>query len=271
MIYWYGIKVGVRSLLKGKPTREALKSIIVPVNYWRTLEFRLVMDALQPRSGERILDIGSPKLLSLYLADVVGAEVYATDIEDYFLADYRSLREVQGIPEARYKISTADGRALPFPDGHFNKIYSVSVLEHIPDAGDSACVREIARTLAPGGVCVLTVPFAPVARDEFHSSGDFYWAGQSGASDSSTNVFFQRRYDEPALHARLVQPSGLRLKSMMYVGETFPLSSGKELAQYLPPATGAVQPFLSKVFLTPPTADWKSLAKPLCAVVVLTK
>src|SRR3712207_8939918 len=49
----------------------------------------------------------------------------------------------------------------------FTKVYSISVLEHIPDDGDTRCAAEIGRVLAPGGTAVLTVPFAPTSRDEY--------------------------------------------------------------------------------------------------------
>jgi ubiquinone/menaquinone biosynthesis C-methylase UbiE len=38
---------------------------------------------------------------------------------------------------------------LPFPDGYFDSVASVSLLEHMPDAG--AGIREFARTTKPGG------------------------------------------------------------------------------------------------------------------------
>ena len=150
MLYFYGVKLALESFAGGRFSREALKNFIVPENYWRTLENRLTFDELCVSATDRVLDVGSPKLLSLFIAERLRAEVYATDIENYFVNDYAGFRRQRGIAESKFHALEADGRSLPFPDGHFTRAYSMSVLEHIPDRGDSECVKKIARTLAPG-------------------------------------------------------------------------------------------------------------------------
>ena len=65
MLYGYDPRRGVELLLRGK-YREAIRYLVIPVNYWRALEYRLVYDEGDFHEGETVLDIGSPKLLSLY-------------------------------------------------------------------------------------------------------------------------------------------------------------------------------------------------------------
>jgi ubiquinone/menaquinone biosynthesis C-methylase UbiE len=43
---------------------------------------------------------------------------------------------------------------LPFPDGSFDFILCVEVLRYLPNS--SLCIREMARVLKPGGVCLAT-------------------------------------------------------------------------------------------------------------------
>jgi SAM-dependent methyltransferase len=50
----------------------------------------------------------------------------------------------------------ADGRRLPFRDGAFASVLSVSVLEHID--GVQQAIAEVWRVLQPGGVFVFTTP-----------------------------------------------------------------------------------------------------------------
>jgi SAM-dependent methyltransferase len=271
MLFSYGVGIGIQALTHAHITKEAVKNVVVPTSYWRTLEYRLTYEALQPNAADRILDIGSPKLLSLYIAQHTGAAVFATDLDGYFIPDYTYFRDLRGIPEERYRLLEADGRSLPFGDGEFTKVYSISVLEHIPGMGDSECVREIARVLKPGGVLVATVPFGPKGRVELRDAGRFYWSGSMGKSKNDGKVFFQRRYCDSDIRKRIVQPSGLAVRSIGYFGEKVTLGPVRENTAYLPPLTGLIQPIASWMFLRGPEPTWQDIPNPRGAMIVLEK
>lgn len=264
----YGASIGLRLLRRRRLTR-GLRYLIVPVNYWRSLEYRLALVEGAFGSGQRVLDIGSPKLLSLWIADRLGASVVATDIDAYFTEEYQVLRRAKGLAPEQLRLEVVDGRKLSFDDGSFDRVYSLSVLEHIPEHGDTACVREIARVLASGGRFVLTVPFWPTSRIDWRDR-DFYWSGAS-VNGVGGKVFFQRRYSEADLYERLIQPSGLRLARLSYVGDRVDVGAEREVCELLPPLTGPLQPVLARLFQTAPAPDWRSLRKPLCALIVLEK
>jgi len=264
----YGVGLGLRLLARRRLVR-GLRYVIVPVNYWRSLEYRLVLQECRFAPGERVLDVGSPKLLSLWLADRVGARVVATDIEPYFIEEYGLLSRIRRVSEDRLRLGVQDARRLTFDDASFHKVYSVSVLEHIPAGGDSVAVRELARVLAPGGRCVVTVPFWPESRTDWRAP-DFYWSGAS-VDDATGRVFYQRRYSEADLRERLIEPSGLRLAALRFVGDRIDAGGGRELCEFLPPVTGPLQPALARALMTRPSDDWRTLRKPLCALVVLEK
>lgn len=147
-LYAYGISLGLSLLLRAQ-IGAALPYLIRPVNYWRTVEYQFITREAGFCRQDRILDIGSPKLLSLYLAEKVGTEVFATDIEDYFVPRLRQIRQIRRIPPERLHLDVEDGRRLSYSDNTFTKVYSISVLEHIPDDGDSECLRE--DPARPGG------------------------------------------------------------------------------------------------------------------------
>ena len=159
---------------------------------------------------------------------------------------------------------------MSFGDESFDKVFSLSVLEHIPEDGDTACIREIARVLTPGGECYLTVPFWPQSRTDYLDDKAVYWAEHSVASGDG-KVFYQRRYSEDDLFERLITPSDLELKELMYVGEKVMTDSDGEFSDRLPLISGPIQPLLSKLLHTPPVDSWRSLKKPLSALVVLRK
>jgi len=263
----YGWRLGLGLLVRAE-LRHAVPLLVRPVNYWRTVEYREVMRAADFRRGERVLDIGSPKLLAFWLADRLGADVHAIDIHPSVFGRMEAMRGVRNV-NGTLRLALADGRALAFADARFDKVYAISVLEHIPGDGDRLCAEEIGRVLAPGGVAVLTLPFAPESRDEY-TRQRFYWSAAS-ARDGSAGTFYQRRYSEADLAARIVAPSGLELVSLRYVGERVPLPPKRELDEFLPAITGPAQPLLSRLLHTPPTDDWRALRKPLCAIVTLRR
>jgi SAM-dependent methyltransferase len=175
-----------------------------------------VINYLRPEAGERVLDIGSPKLASVFIWHRLEAEVYATDLFPYFFDEYSLYSErLKRIgSDSGYHIEQQDARCLRYPDCYFDKVYSISTIEHIEDEGDSQAMREIARVLKVGGICCLTVPFAPQYREDSIEYDLYYKKGAPGQP-----VFWQRRYDVEALQSRLIAPCGLTLHSIKYFGE----------------------------------------------------
>lgn len=55
------------------------------------------------------------------------------------------------------RTAAADLTALPFPDHTFAAVACLDVIYHARVPSDAAALAEIARTLAPGGVCLLQV------------------------------------------------------------------------------------------------------------------
>src|SRR5215813_13716487 len=140
-VYRFGLRVGARTLPVAP--RDALKRLVLPVEYIRCAEFRYVLEHLEVDPDHRVLDIGSPKLLSLFLAARVGARVWATDLVDYFFPAYDAYAcSVLGQRRERYLMETQDAQGLTYADGAFDRVFSVSVVEHIPGDGDAAAVRE---------------------------------------------------------------------------------------------------------------------------------
>jgi SAM-dependent methyltransferase len=113
---------------------------------------------LAPRARGRLLDVGCgdkpyEHLFLPYVTAYVGVEHEAT-----FGATSASAR---GKADVSY-----DGRRLPFPDGSFDTVLSVQVLEHTPDP--AALLAEMARVLAPDGLLLLSAPFSFRLHEEPH-------------------------------------------------------------------------------------------------------
>ncbi|MBE0691122.1 MAG: class I SAM-dependent methyltransferase, partial [Anaerolineae bacterium] len=214
MLYRYGLRVGTSLLMHGKMI-PGLKKVIHPVGYWRVPEYRFVLQEGHFKAGDRVLDIGSPKLLALYLAQHAGVEVYATDVDDYFVAEYEAIRRYQHIPDERLHVQTEDGRKLSFPDNFFDHVYCISTVEHIPGTGDSDCVREMMRVLKPGGTALITTPFWPGGKVEYWDAGKVYWASHTEQMGNG-QAFYQRRYSAEEVQERLIEPSGMKVRLLRF-------------------------------------------------------
>jgi len=189
----------------------------LPVSYWRSVEFAYVWRQLTQSAGARILDVGSPKDLAAMLARHRGYEVVATDIlPDAILLSHRfaAAQGLEGQGPGRVYSELQDGRALTYPDSSFDAAYSISVLEHIPDGGDSAAIRELIRVVRPGGVVVVTVPYDRGYRETF-AKGPVYERRPIG----SEAIFYERHYDRAALASRLLGSATAEVVDLSFWGE----------------------------------------------------
>jgi SAM-dependent methyltransferase len=192
-LYALSVKLGLRHLVRRGYLREAVVRVVVPLDPSRYLELPAALRELAAAPGERVLDLASPKLLAVALARS-GVEVTSVD---ELPSEIDAWRRLAG-GEPRLRLEVGDGRALPFADETFDHACSVSVLEHIPDDGDEAALRELARVVRPGGRVFVTLPHAPEYREDWRDRPLYV---DHGGRDG--RYFFQRHYDA-ARTARLV-------------------------------------------------------------------
>jgi SAM-dependent methyltransferase len=188
----------------------ALRRLIGGLNVVQALEFRLALSHLGLTGAERVLDVASPKLLAAYLAATGKvSEIHLTDLSDPRLEDFRAL-----VPEAlraRVVARQLDAVALDRSCGpaSFDRVYSLTSLQHFAGDSDILAVQQFARVLKSGGRLFLTVPYGPAWTEEPYP--------ELGGS--------RKRYDERALAERLRAP-GLSLLAKVYYGERwFPIDT----------------------------------------------
>lgn len=184
-----------------------------PMNYVRHMEIPLAMYFLKVKTNERLLDVGSPKLLSLFYGLRLGNPIVSSDLHDYFIRDFTTYAN-----RYRAKVSSVSFDAasyIPYPATYFDKIFSISVIEHIPDSGDTKAMLQMTRVLKPGGRIVLTVPAYVKYFEEWLNEHTFYWKSQR---NQSGQIFFQRHYDKNAILERL-QVDHLYIKNIIYLAE----------------------------------------------------
>ena len=108
--------------------------------------------ALDPKPGERVLDIGSgPGFLAAAIADAVRSPgaVHGVDISEPLLAVARA----HCADRPWVEFHRADATQLPFPDRDFDAAISTQVLEYVRDV--DAALAEIHRVIRPAGRVVI--------------------------------------------------------------------------------------------------------------------
>ena len=136
--------------------REYLRVAPLSLALWRAAEARAIGVVEMPRP---LLDIGCGfgEFGGAFFDEPadVGLDVSASDIAIARTRDcYREL-------------ALADGRRLPFAEGAFASVLSVSVVEHIDEA--ERVIPEAFRVLRPGGVFVFTTPAPEMGALLFYS------------------------------------------------------------------------------------------------------
>jgi SAM-dependent methyltransferase len=118
--------------------------------------FRTLIDLIAPCPGEAILEIGcgAGSLVRL-LAERLGEAnpITAADVNPFLLHEAEQLAKVEGLA-GRIRFTEGNAEALPFGDGSFDCVYSVTVFE---ECDATRAIAEAVRVLRPGGRLGLVV------------------------------------------------------------------------------------------------------------------
>jgi SAM-dependent methyltransferase len=134
---------------------------------------RIVLELLEGASG-RVLDAGcGPAMIEPELLDM-GFEIRGIDVSPEMIRLGRE-RIARHPRRERCRLEVGEVERLDCPDGHFDAVIAMGVLEYVPDHG--ATLRELHRALKAGGIAVLTVPNRAsayrLARNAFYRALDF--------------------------------------------------------------------------------------------------
>ncbi len=145
----------------------------------------------------RILDVGCGigtyvRRFRQYSDDVHGVEVEPERVRE---------ATESGLPN----IVLAVGEALPYPDDHFDVVFSNEVIEHVKD--DRRTVSEMVRVTRPGGVIVA---FAPNRLYPFETHGAYFGGRYVFGNIPLVNWLPDPLRDRFAPHVRAYTQQGIR-------------------------------------------------------------
>jgi len=261
-IYAFSQWCGLRLILGGV-FGLGLRFWLAPVGYWRLFVNAILLSDVRRDRAKKILDVSSPKLMSLMLA-AQGADVVATDLDDPRIFDrWKRSAEILGL-SPQYTAAFQDAQHLTYADASFDLVYSISVVEHIPGCGDRQAIREMLRVLRPGGMALIEVPFRSSYAEHCRDTN-------SRGAPATTPVFYERHYDMPALRERLMIehiPCEIVL-----LGERMPIDpwlAANRLPRLLRLAISPFEPLLACLNYTV-AASPQDIKRPLAAILKYRK
>jgi len=157
---------------------------------------RAMVDHYGIKPGDKILDIGCGKGFLLYdftkvLPDV---EVYGIDISDYAIANSKE--------EIRDRLQVGNATALPFPDKHFDFVYSITTLHNLHCYDLDKALREMERVAkGPKYLCVesyrneaekANLLYWQVTCEAFNTPEEWeWWFRQTGYTGDHSFIYFE--------------------------------------------------------------------------------
>jgi ubiquinone/menaquinone biosynthesis C-methylase UbiE len=134
-------------------------------NLFKRLQARDIMGALDIQPGERVLDFGCGSgYFTIEMAKLAG-KACGIDVNSQIASI-----AIPPALEGRLEYRVVEGRRLPFPDAHFDRVLASEILPMIPDPVEF--LVEIRRVLRPGGrLVVVNGAGHPAIRSAYRAPG----------------------------------------------------------------------------------------------------
>lgn len=212
-----GIRALAKKAMKNLPSSShayvvACRQAVRPIDYMRYAEFETILRNLKIDPQMEILDVSSPQWFSIFLANHnQNTTFHYMNIIDTELDPYIAIANALGIDNIKYH--KGDVRELEFDSNTFDKVISISVIEHVyPEVGgDQKALVEIKRVLKPEGELLITVPYK-AKRNIIYMDVPVY-----ERSSKSMN-FFAREYDKEMFDG-LLERSEFVMKDAWFICE----------------------------------------------------
>lgn len=131
-------------------------------------EYARGLAALPPRVGQPVLDFGGGGTLPPFLLAANGTPVKVLDINRELAQYSADVAQQRNWPLSVdfFDLAAADAKLPADWVGHFDRIYSYCVMEHIPMDGQERVLARLAQAVRPGGGMTLSFEFGQDAPAE---------------------------------------------------------------------------------------------------------
>lgn len=153
----------------------------------------IVMEAIEPKPEEEILDVGCGVGTFAFHCAKMGARACGIDYSFESIKAANTLCARFGACQ-NATFAVGDATKLPFGDGYFDKIVAADFIEHMTLSEKEELVKEMRRVLKPEGMVVVFTPNG--IREDM---GAFYWRMR--------NILFKDNIPTTELHYGLTRRS----------------------------------------------------------------
>ena len=177
----------------------------------RAYESTLLLEFLNPRPGERILDVGCGT--GIFTQDVLACGAIVTGIDQ---SVPMLKKAVNRMGSTSFTGLCADMYALPFLGNSFDKVFSMTAIEFVPDA--ERAIAELDRVTRKGGRVVVTTlnSLSP-------------WAAQRQQKAQNGHSLFQKIYFRSPEEMCLIVPERSIIKTAIHFQKNDPVASIPEI------------------------------------------
>ncbi len=157
---------------------------------------KAMVDHYGIKAGDKILDVGCGKGFLLYdfTKVVPGVELYGIDISTYAIANAKE--------EIKDRLQVGNANVLPFPDHHFDLVYSLNTLHNLHNYDLDPALREIERVGKKNKyICVesyrnevekANLLYWQVTCEAFNTPEEWaWWFKQTGYSGDYSFIYFE--------------------------------------------------------------------------------
>jgi protein-L-isoaspartate(D-aspartate) O-methyltransferase len=157
---------------------------------------KAMVDHYGIKPGDRVLDVGCGKGFLLYDFTLVvpGVEVFGIDVSEYAIEHAKT--------EVKDRLRVGNANALPYPDKHFDLVYSINTLHNLHNYDLDKSLREIERVGKRNRyVCVesyrneiekANLLYWQVTCEAFCTPQEWeWWLKQTGYSGDHSFIFFE--------------------------------------------------------------------------------
>jgi SAM-dependent methyltransferase len=130
---------------------ERMAQAYVDQTPWTEIRLAAVRDLVEPKAGDRVVDLGCAAGAITHFLTSLGCEVVGVDSEPLAIEAANDL-----FPDLRFEL--ADVTRLPFDDASLDKAVAADLVEHLDDATFAGMLAEVKRVLVPGGTLSLYTP-----------------------------------------------------------------------------------------------------------------